>query len=117
MWLKWLPWRYIVRRVARAHDFLDPVSILSHLHRVGLPDYEEMPIVDPRGLVTPFMDSWSLDGWIVTEDGRSLIPSRLPSVSQRLCFDKGVAVITESSFVGLSLTSQVEVRLESQTPV
>ena len=138
MWLKWLPWRYIVRRVARAHDFLDPVSILSHLHRfaqpsevaepiellragvvfharglmntraiqhnldwiwpywverqfepkdcsfiprafsithvnlthrnwtaVGLPDYEEMPIVDPRGLVTPFMDSWSLDGWIV----------------------------------------------------
>ena len=190
MWLKWLPWRYIVRRVARAHDFLDPVSILSHLHRfaqpsevaepiellragvvfharglmntraiqhnldwiwpywverqfepkdcsfiprafsithvnlthrnwtaVGLPDYEEMPIVDPRGLVTPFMDSWSLDGWIVTEDGRSLIPSRLPSVSQRLCFDKGVAVITESSFDGLSLASQVEVRLESQTPV
>ncbi len=190
MWLKWLPWRFIIKRVARAHGFLDPVSIRSRLHRfaqpsevmepiellragvlfharglintraiqhnldwiwpcwverqfnpgddafiprafsithvnlthrnwtaVGLPDREELPIAGPRGLVTPFWDGWSLDGWMITADGRSLIPSRLASVSQRLCIDEGIAVVTDSSLDGLSLSSRVEVFLENHRPV
>ncbi len=44
MWLNWFPWRYIVRRVARAHGFLDPVSILSHLHRFAQPAEVAEPI-------------------------------------------------------------------------
>lgn len=190
MWFKWFPWRWVVRRVARAHGFLDPVALLSHLHRfaqpsevaepiellragvlfharglmntraiqhnldwvwpywverqfnpedpsfiprafsithvnlthrnwtaVGIPDHESMPIVDPRGLVTPFYDGWSLDGWVIAEDGRQLVPSRLLSVSQVSILDEGVAVKTEASHHGLSLCCRVEVRLESYHPV
>ena len=129
MWLKWLPWKFIVSRLAKSGGFLDPVSVLSHVQRfsqpsevmapmellragmvfharglmnsraiqqnldwiwpywverqfnpedisfiprafslthvnlthrnwtaVGLPDFPELPIVDPRGLTTPFFD-------------------------------------------------------------
>ncbi len=139
MWLKWLPWRFIVRRAARTHGFIDPIAIISHLRRfaqpsevtepieliragvifharglmntgaiqhnldwiwpfwvkkqfnpldasfiprsfslthinlthrnrtaVGIPDCKAMPIVDPRGLVTPFFDGWSIYGWVVS---------------------------------------------------
>jgi glycosyltransferase involved in cell wall biosynthesis len=44
MWLKWLPWKFVVSRVARAHGFLDPVSILSHLHRFVQPSEVAEPI-------------------------------------------------------------------------
>ena len=36
-------------------------------------------IVDPRGLVTPWFDGWSLDWWIGAED-RWHLPSREASV-------------------------------------
>ncbi len=31
-WMKWLPWRYLVKRVARRHGFLDPIALLAKLH-------------------------------------------------------------------------------------
>lgn len=181
MWLKWFPWRFLIRRIARSHGFLDPVAIRARLHRfaqpsevaepiellrsgmlfharglintqaiqhnldwiwpfwverqfnptddafiprafsithvnlthrnwtaVGLPGFEELPIVDPRGLVTPFWDGWSLDGWIVAEDGRSLFPSRLSSVRQRLCMDDGIAVETTAAERQLTLVTRVD---------
>jgi hypothetical protein len=40
-------------------------------------------IVDPRGLVTPWFDGWSLDWWIGADD-RWHFPSRESSVRQRL---------------------------------
>ncbi|HZN14617.1 MAG TPA: hypothetical protein VFB78_10145 [Acidimicrobiales bacterium] len=40
-------------------------------------------IVDPRGLVTPWFDGWSLDWWIGADD-RWHVPSREASVRQRL---------------------------------
>jgi hypothetical protein len=175
-WMKWLPWRFLVGRAARAHGFLDPIALVARLHQfaqpsevavplellraavvfharglvnsrviqhnldwvwpywierqfnptdpafiprafsishvnlthrnwtaVGLPDVAELPIVDPRGLLTPLLDGWSVDCWIVTEDGRCLLPSRVPAVSQRLELD-GLAVTTESAHDGLALT-------------
>lgn len=182
MWLKWLPWRYIVRRVARARGFVDPVTVLSHLHRfaqpsevgaplellragvvfharglmntgaiqhnldwvwpywverqfdplddafiprafsithvnlthrnwtaVGLPDVDHYPLVDPRGLVTPFWDCWSVDAWIIGDDERSLIPSRAAASSQRLDLKDGLAVVTETSDPGFALHSRASV--------
>jgi len=155
----WIPWRYLVRRWAKARGFLDPVLLLAHVskfsqksevlaplellrtgvllqarglinsqaiqhnldwvwpywvvrqfdpkdnsfvprafdfthinitHRnwtaVGLPDFGELPIVDPRGLVTPFLDGWSVDAWVVDERGHELIPSRLLEAGQSLAF-------------------------------
>lgn len=192
MWLNWLPWRYVVRRVARARGFVDPVTLLSHLHRfaqpsevaaplellragvlfharglmntgaiqhnldwvwpywverqfdphddafiprafsithvnlthrnwtaVGQPDRDWLPIIDPRGLLTPYWDGWSLDGWVISDDGRELMPSQLKSVKQSLELggESGVSVVTESSGHGLAMRSRAEVVNESGSTV
>ncbi len=182
MWLKWFPWKFAIRRLARAHGFADPISLLSHFRRfaqpsevmvpiellregvvfharglinsrviqqnldwvwpywigrqfdphcdafiprafslthvnltcrnwtaVGVPDCDLLPIVDPRGLLTPFWDGWSLDAWIVPEDGEMLIPSRLPEVTQRLDLEANPAVVTVSRCGPLELVSRAEV--------
>lgn len=189
MWMKWLPWRFLVRRVARAHGFLDPLNLLARLHRfaqpsevgepiellragvvfharglinsrviqhnldwvwpywverqfdprddafiprgfaishvnlthrnwtaVGWPDCPELPIVGPRGLLTPLYDGWSLDGWIKTDDGRWLLPSRSDACEQRLDLGDGVAVVTTSRAAGLALTSRAEVKSRVAKP-
>jgi len=155
--LRWLPWRWIVRRAARVYGLADPLRVLARMRRfsqpsevaeplellragmifharglvntkaiqhnldwvwpywvvrqfdpadhsfmprafsfshvnlthrnwtaVGLPDCSQYPIVDPRGLVTPLYDGWSIDCWIVGTDGTALLPSNLPDVRQRL---------------------------------
>jgi len=189
-WMKWLPWRFIIRRVARSKGFLDPVALLARLHSfaqpsevgepiellragvvfharglinsrviqhnldwvwpywierqfdprdasfiprafsithinlthrnwtaIGHPDCDELPIVDPRGLLTPFLDGWSLDCWLLTEDGRCLLPSRAADVRQWQDLAGGACVITESSLQGLTLRCQAWVQLESGAPV
>jgi hypothetical protein len=187
MWLNWLPWRYVVRRVARARGFIDPINLLSHLHRfaqpsevaapmellragvvfharglmntgaiqhnldwvwpywvdrqfdpgdpsfiprafsithvnlthrnwtaVGVPDCQHLPIVDPRGLVTPAWDGWSLDGWIITENGAHLVPARCHEAEQHLEWTdrEHLAVDTETSCAGLALKSRAFVKAE-----
>ncbi len=114
--LDWV-WPYWV---ARQFDPADPAFVprafsLTHInltHRnwtaVGLPDVPELPIVDPRGLVTPWLAGWSLDGWIVTHDRRALFPSQTLAGSQRLLHENGVRVVTETSSGALTLRSTVE---------
>lgn len=187
-WMKWLPWRFLIRRVAQAHGFLDPIALLARLHRfaqpsevgepvellragvvfharglinsrviqhnldwvwpywverqfdpgddafvpraftvthvnltqrnwtaVGLPDVEELPIVDPRGLLTPFLDGWSLDCWVMARDGRQLLPSRAPQASQRL--EDELTVVTGTATQGLSLQTRVWVQADRGVPV
>jgi len=194
-WMKWLPWRFIVRYAARRQGFLDPISLLARLHSfaqpsevgepiellragvifharglinsrviqhnldwvwpywierqfdprdvsfiprafsithvnlthrnwtaVGYPDCPELPIVDPRGLLTPLLDGWSLDGWVLADDGRCLLPSRAAECRQRQemdCqdIDAGVCITTETETAGLALTSSAWVELEAGVPV
>jgi hypothetical protein len=182
-WLKWLPWKLVIRYVARSQGFLDPIALQARLQRfvqpsevaepiellragvvfharglinsrviqhnldwvwpfwverqfdpndnafvprafsithinlthrnwtaVGVPDCRELPIVDPRGLLTPFLDSWSLDCWIVSADGRWLLPSRAAEASQELQIeDTGPAVSTRTAADGLALQTRVRV--------
>ncbi|MEN6497312.1 MAG: hypothetical protein ABFD16_23695 [Thermoguttaceae bacterium] len=190
MWLKWLPWRYVVSRAAQARGFVDPVTVMSRLHRfsepsevavplellragvifhsrglintqaiqhnldwvwpywverqfnprdsafiprafsithvnltcrnwtaVGVPNVDLLPIVDPRGLVTPHWDGWSLDGWILTEGGLHLLPSQSGSVQQRLDWNGELAVVTQSQAEGLQLESRTSVAIELGRPV
>ncbi|MEW5804822.1 MAG: hypothetical protein AB1847_22265 [bacterium] len=181
MWLTWLPWKYIVRRAARTHGFVDPIAIASHLQRfaqpsevsepiellragmifharglintraiqhnldwiwpywvqrqfdpldhsfiprafslthvnlthrnwtaVGIPDCRAIAIVDPRGLVTPFFDGWSIDGWILTEAGDPLLPSKEEFASQRLVLDRdNLSVVTETEKGSILLRVEV----------
>jgi hypothetical protein len=46
-------------------------------------------VVDPRGLVTPWFDGWSLDWWVGSHD-RWRFPSREPAVRQSLLDDTPV---------------------------
>lgn len=50
---------------------------------VGSPDCPIEPIVDPRGLVTPFRDGWSIDVWFMI-DGVTFFPSQSWSCQQEL---------------------------------
>ncbi|MFC1652552.1 hypothetical protein ACFL3F_02420 [Planctomycetota bacterium] len=188
--IKWLPWRFVIRRIARKQGFLDPIDLLTRLrsfaqpsevgepiellragavfharglinsrviqhnldwvwpywierqfdphdesfiprafsithinltHRnwtaIGYPDCQELPIVDPRGLLTPFLDGWSLEGWLLAEDGRCLLPSRAAECRQWQAMDPGVRITTETDMDGLTLTSRAWVELESDIPV
>jgi hypothetical protein len=102
--LDWI-WPYWVERQYDPADdaFIPRAFSLTHVnltHRnwtaIGVPDHDSLPIVDPRGLVTPFWAGWSLDAWIVTRDGRRLIPSKALETSQHLELEGGIAVVTRT---------------------
>lgn len=189
MTLRWLPWKWLLRRAAHSHGFLDPLALMARLRRfgqpsevaepiellragmvfharglintrviqhnldwvwpywieqqfdphseaflprafsithvnlthrnwtaVGRPDCSELPIVDPRGLVTPWYDGWSLDGWVLPDDGEALYPSRTPDTRQWLEVDDGVAVVTRSERDGIVLTQRAEVSAGDRGP-
>jgi hypothetical protein len=185
MWFRWLPWKFIIRRIARSRGFLDPINLISQLqnfskpsevavpaelmrlasvlhargllnsqaiqhnldwiwpywvekqfnpksssfiprafslthinltHRnwtaIGLPDIESLPLIDPRGLITPFYDGWSLDFWLISEDGDKLFPSKLTSIKQKLFQNKCVSVTTEYKEKNLLLKTKAQVKKE-----
>ncbi|MGK0188581.1 MAG: hypothetical protein ACI9R3_004392 [Verrucomicrobiales bacterium] len=182
MWLKWLPWKIVISRMAKAHGFLDPMPLVTRLrafaqpsevaepiellragvvmharglinsrviqhnldwvwpfwiesqfdpsneafvprafslthinltHRnwtaVGFPDIDALPLVDPRGLVTPHYDGWSIDAWIVPEQGQPLYPSRAKDheCEQALLLEDGLIARTRITREALELQSEV----------
>jgi len=117
--LDWI-WPYWVERQYDPGDdaFIPRAFSLTHINltnrnwtAIGLPDRDAIPIVDPRGLVTPFWDGWSLDAWIVAADGRRLVPSKLRVASQCLDLDGSLSVITRtrSECGGMELVSRATV--------
>lgn len=177
---KWIPWRIIVKKLARHHGFLDPLTLYARLqqfsqpsevaepiellragavfharglinsrvlqhnldwvwpywverqfdpadvsfmprafslthvnltHRnwsaIGLPGRSALPIVDPRGLVTPFWDSWSIDVWCMDRQGKMLLPSRSQEASQWSEIAETLRITTR--------TKQGEMQLDTST--
>lgn len=111
--LDWV-WPYWVERQFNPDDpsFVPRAFSFSHInltHRnwtaVGRPGVAVYPIVDPRGLVTPLHDGWSLDFWIVTDSRRRLLPAKLddPAVTQRLLLEPDLAVVTRCEKDGTTL--------------
>ena len=191
MWLKWLPWKFMVRRLAHSHGFSDPIALLSRVRRfsqpsevnepielmragvvmharglinsrviqhnldwiwpywinrqfrpqsdafiprafsltqinlsvrnwtaLGLPDCSLYPIVDPRGLVTPLWDGWSVDAWVVSDQGKRMAPSEVLSpVEQSTGLEGNLSVMTACQIGGLSLHTTAEVLQVNQHPV
>ncbi|WP_444904932.1 hypothetical protein ACJJIU_09355 [Microbulbifer sp. CnH-101-E] len=188
-WMKWLPWRFFVRRFATAHGFLDPLTLMARLQRfaepsevsepiellragavfharalinskviqhnldwvwpywiqrqfdprdnsfiprafsithcnlshrnwtaVGLPDCEALPVVDPRGLVTPYYDGWSIDAWVIGDGGEELTPASLTYCEQHQELDDHLSVVTESARHGLKLRNTVSVEVIDGAP-
>lgn len=115
--LDWV-WPYWVERQFNPDDpsFIPRAFSFSHInltHRnwtaVGVPDVPFYPIVDPRGLVTPLFDGWSLDFWFVPENGGTvLLPSKLAAVEQELSFHDALQVRTLATSEGTGPASTLE---------
>ena len=68
---RWFPWKFIIRRFAGAHGFIDPIALLSHLHRFGQPSEVAEPIellragaiFHARGLINSRVIQHNLD-WV-----------------------------------------------------
>lgn len=122
--LDWV-WPYWVCRQVDPDDpsFLPRAFTITQInltHRnwtaIGLPGCREMPVVDPRGLVTPFLDGWSLDAWILADDGRRLYPSQTDHAGQHLELEH-LTVRTDLDVDGLQLQSAATVESEDGRPV
>jgi hypothetical protein len=125
--LDWV-WPYWVERQFNPADesFIPRAFSFSHInltHRnwtaVGLPDVAYYPIVDPRGLVTPLFDGWSLDFWLVPETGPLLLPSKVldPDFSQTLALEDELHVRSKASWDnGASLSTDVQLCLQNHEP-
>jgi hypothetical protein len=71
LWLKWLPWRYLLRRAARSHGFIDPIVLLARLRSFAQPSEVAEPIellragavFHARGLINSRVIQHNLD-WV-----------------------------------------------------
>lgn len=122
--LDWV-WPYWVARQFDPTDvsFVPRAFSFSHInltHRnwtaVGTPGSDRYGIVDPRGLVTPYHDSWSIDAWIVEEDGSNLFPSKLKDVRQSWPLDPLPRVETHCEYEGKRLSSVVSITSDVEGP-
>ena len=124
--LDWI-WPYWVERQFDPEDvsFIPRAFSFSHVnltHRnwtaIGLPELSIYPIVDPRGLVTPLQDGWSIDFWLRDAAGKTLVPSRLHDdcVRQQLQMDNGLAIETRSRQNELALVQNASVILRDGEP-
>ncbi|MEW5894200.1 MAG: hypothetical protein AB1650_00335 [Candidatus Omnitrophota bacterium] len=99
VWPYWVVKQFDPKNIS----FIPRAFSLTHINlternwtAIGLPGIDEFPIVDPRGLVTPFFDSWSLDGWIVG-GGHELLPSRSMDAVQQLVMDGNICLKTKTA--------------------
>jgi hypothetical protein len=125
--LDWV-WPYWVERQFDPDDvsFIPRAFSFSHInltHRnwtaVGLPELSLYPLVDPRGLVTPLQDGWSLDFWVLDADGKVHVPSRLGDehVRQQLVVDDHLAVVTTVRHGDVSLRTRARVEVREGQPL
>jgi hypothetical protein len=125
--LDWV-WPYWAQRQFDPHDvsFIPRGFAISHVnltHRnwtaIGLPELSIYPIVDPRGLVTPIQDGWSVDFWLLDSAGKALVPSRLKdgAAHQKLVLEERLAIETTSRSGELRLRQTAFVELQSGEPV
>ena len=122
--LDWV-WPYWVERQFNPVDvsFVPRAFSFSHInltHRnwtaVGHPDLPLYPIVDPRGLVTPLYDGWSIDLWVMSENGDLLFPSKNSNTLQRWILSPNLAVETISRRNGMNLESVVTMGIDDDAP-
>jgi hypothetical protein len=111
--LDWV-WPYwIVKQFdPKSRSFIPRAMNLTHVnqtHRnwtaVGVIGGKVEPVVDPRGLLTPWFDGWSLDFWLHL-NGRLIAPSQLRDVKQSL--EEGLpVVITTFTEEGLRVKMEI----------
>jgi len=120
IWPYWVECQYDPRNEAFIPRSFSLTQInLTHRNwtALGVPGGSEFPLVDPRGLLTPYYDSWSIDVWIIPEDGLPLIPSRCLTVKQTMLMEDDLCVITESNLDRSKLILKAQVVGVEQTSI
>ncbi|MFW6335205.1 MAG: hypothetical protein ACOC0W_08020, partial [Desulfosalsimonas sp.] len=123
--LDWV-WPYWVQRQFNPSDysFIPRGFAFSHVnltHRnwtaAGHPDIPVYPIMDPRGLVTPLYDGWSIDCWIVDPQGRMLLPPALEEdgTHQSLETEGNLKVKNTCRSGGFFLDTELSVTVEDRS--
>ncbi len=74
---------------------------------IGNPAREREALVDPRGLVTPWFDGWSLDVWLRV-DGKLYAPSRLADSEIEQALHENLPIVVTKFRAG-----ELRVRLEA----
>jgi hypothetical protein len=119
--LDWV-WPYWVERQFNPRDasFIPRSFSVSHInltHRnwtaVCVPDADVYALVDPRGLVTPLHDGWSLDAWIVRGQ-TGLVPGRCADVRQTMRYGGELAIETDARGNGCRLASRAEMKRDEK---
>lgn len=126
--LDWI-WPFWVERQFKPGDpsFVPRAFSFSHInltHRnwttIGLPDVPVYPIVDPRGLITPLHDGWSIDFWIVPKHtGSRLFPSKSTDeeTHQTYSLESGRQIVqTTTAAEGNKLTTEATMVLQNGIP-
>lgn len=122
--LDWV-WPYWVERQFNPADesFIPRAFSFSHInltHRnwtaVGRPDVPYYPIVDPRGLVTPLYDGWSLDFWLVPSAGPPVLPSKLEMFTQSVVVDDNLHVRSVAADGGRMIETELSLSLIDGEP-
>lgn len=123
--LDWV-WPYWVERQFNPQDtsFIPRAFSFSHInltHRnwtaLGVPDIPVYPVVDPRGLVTPLPDGWSIDCWFMDDSGAVSCPSRIASVTQHLEDKTARRIVTRSKKDNLTLNVKAFAKMGNGGPV
>jgi hypothetical protein len=122
--LDWV-WPYWVERQFNPVDisFVPRAFSFSHInltHRnwtaADHPDLPLYPIVDPRGLVTPLYDGWSLDLWLMTGKDDILLPSKNSDTEQKWILSPNLAVETIVTRNEARMESFVSMDIENNAP-
>ena len=123
--LDWV-WPYWVERQFDPSDtaFLPRAFSLTHVNltnrnwtAVGLPGRDVLPIVDPRGLLTPFWDGWSLDVWCMNEAGKVLLPSREKQAEQQQVMNENLLIRTSVGGSLMQLETDVSLKVHDEGDV
>lgn len=114
-------WPYWVEQQfdPRSPSFVPRAFSITHINltqrnwtAVGLPGLGFTPLVDARGLLMPFFDSWSVDFWMQDTGGQMLIPARLGQLEQTLDYTTGLGVRTTAQLGGLLVSWIVDMIVE-----
>ncbi len=120
IWPYWVECQYNPRNQAfipRAFSLTQINLTQRNWTAIGLPGSDKFPIVDPRGLLTPHYDGWSIDVWIIPKNGQPLIPSRMPSVAQKLNINGNLSVTTQSCLDQMELRTKAQVIGSPESPI
>ncbi len=118
--LDWI-WPYWVERQFDPLDasFIPRAFSLTHInltHRnwtaTCFPGTDTILLVDPRGLVTPFYNSWSVDTWFFSNETPVILPSRLKEVIQKNSCSEGHSIDTNFFSEGMQIQQRVYITVD-----